>query len=224
MTLGQRLADGPLISMRLQAALAQTGSTPVFLAGTDANDPANFPPGPVQIERTGWRSTLGISGIALASGGIAAGATALIRSATSGGGARLHLPMMLAFGAAALVGGATAGASRLIGPRTEQALASGIPTREQAGDVARRISGRTKVVETADGSFAVLRDDRPVYSNDGGGSSGRSGGGSRTGGSGGSSRPPSYPSGGSSGRTSGGDDSGSSRNSTSNGNPSRDDF
>ena len=43
MTLGQRLADGPLISMRLQAALAQTGSTPVFLAGTDANDPEGKP-------------------------------------------------------------------------------------------------------------------------------------------------------------------------------------
>lgn len=222
MTIPGRLPDGPLISLRLQAALAQTGATTT--AAVEPNDPANFPARDVLIERSGWKGTLGIGGLVLGGAGVVGAGAALVRSLAGGAATRINLPTMLAFGAAALVGGAVAGGSRLVPPRTEPALAAGIPTRELAASVDQKIPGRTKIVETIDGTFAILRDTTPTYSGGSGGSSG----GSRSGGSrpsgGGGYNPPSYPSTGGSGSTSRGDDSGSSRNSTSNGNPSSDDF
>jgi hypothetical protein len=190
----------------------------------DRSDPANFPAAQVQVPRTGLRQGIGIPGLVVGGAGIAGVGVSLVRQLTSGGALRLHMPTMLALGAATLLGGAAFGASRLIGPSSRQALAANIPTRDLAEQVERRISGRTKVVECTDGSFAVLRDTTPV-------STGGSGGSRRPSSSGGSSRPsnsgsnaPSYPSTGGGGSTSRGDDSGSSRNSSSNGNPSSDDF
>ncbi len=213
MAIPGRLPDGPLISLRLREALATI----------EPNDPKNFPPREVQVERSGWKSTLGIGGLVVGGAGVLGAGVSLLRALGSGGSARVHMPMMLAFGAATLVGTGGAGLSRIIPPRTEHALAAGIPTRAQAELVDREISGRTKIVETTDGTFAILRDTSPVSSGGGSGSSGgsRSGGGSRP--SGGGYNPPSYPSGGG-GSTSRGDDSGGSRNSTSNGNPGYDDF
>ncbi|MCW2921562.1 MAG: hypothetical protein JWL76_1436 [Thermoleophilia bacterium] len=215
MTIPGRLPDGPLISLRLQAALA----------AVEPSDPANFPPSTVQIERSGLRNTFGIGGLVVGGAGIIGAGAALVGALRGGASARLNLPTMLAFGAATIVGGTLAGGSRLIGPKSEYALAAGIPTLDLAHQVDARISGKTKIVEAADGTFAILRDNSPTYSGGGGsGSSGGSrpsGGGSRPSSGGGSS--PSYPSSGG-GSTSRGDDSGSSRNSTSNGNPSSDDF
>ncbi len=223
MTIPGRLPDGPLISLRLRTALdAAGGAAPASL---EPSDPANFPPRDVQIERNGWKNTLGIGGIVLGAGGIIGAGAALVRSLGGGAAVRPNLPTMLAFGAAALVGGAMAGGNRLIPPRTEHALAAGIPSLDLAKQVDTQISGRTDIVECADGTFAILRDNSPTYSGGGGSgsSSGSRSGGSRPSGGSGSSGP-SYPSSGGSGSTSRGDDSGSSRNSTSNGNPSSDDF
>lgn len=227
MTIPGRLPDGPLISLRLRAAMDAAGTGGVTTpAAVEPSDPANFPPRDVQVERSGWKGTLGIGGLVLGGAGIVGAGAALVRSLAGGAAARPNLPTMLAFGAAALVGGAVAGGSRLIPPKTEHALAAGIPTLDLARQVDAKISGKTDIIECADGTFAIVRDTSPTYS-DGGGSGSSSGsrsnGGSRPSNSGGGSSP-SYPSSGGGGSTSRGDDSGSSRNSTSNGNPSSDDF
>jgi hypothetical protein len=204
----------------LQRVLAAVGAQ----AAPDPADPANFPARSVQVPRTGLVNTLGYGGLALGGIGVVGAGVSLIRSMSSGGMSRPFLPVMLGLGGVALLGGALFGGSKLIGPKTESALAAGIPTHELAERVDAKISGYTKIVECADGTFAILRDSPPSYS----GGGGSSGGGSRSGGSrpsgGGGGYTPSYPSSGGGGHTSGGDDSGSSRNSTNNGNPSSDDF
>lgn len=194
-------------------------------ASPDPADPANFPPRDVQVPRTGLVNTLGYGGLALGGIGVVGAGASLIRALTSSGSMRLSMPVMLGLGGAALLGGAAFGGSRLIGPKTERALAAGIPSEALARQVDARVPGDTKIVRTADGTYAILRDDRP-RSSGGGGSSGGTRGGTRrpSGGSGGGGYTPSYPSGGGGGSTSRGDDSGSSRNSSSNGNPSSGDF
>jgi hypothetical protein len=201
----------------LQAVLAAVGAQ----AAPDPADPANFPARDVQIERTGLVNTLGYGGLAVGGLAVAGAGAALIRSMASGGLTRVSMPVMLGLGAAALLGGAAFGGSKLIGPKTEHALAAGIPNLELAHRVDAKVSGYTKIVECADGTFAILRDSPPSYS--GGGGGGSSSGGSSRPSSGGGGYTPSYPSSGG-GSTSRGDDSGSSRNSTDNGNPSSDDF
>jgi hypothetical protein len=204
----------------LQTVLAAVGAQ----AAPDPADPANFPAREVQVPRTGLVNTLGYGGLALGGIGVVGLGASLVRSLTSGGAMLLSMPVTIGLGAAALLGGAAFGGSRLIGPKSEHALAAGIPNEDMARRVDARVPGDTKIVECDDGTFAILRDNRPHYS--GGGGGGSSSGGSRrpSGGGGGGYNPPSYPSTGGGGSTSRGDDSGSSRNSSSNGNPSSDDF
>jgi len=157
--------------------------------------------------------------------GVLAGVSALIRTGLSHGAVRPNLPTMLAAAGAALLGGSLFAIGTSIGPRTEHALAAGIPTRAQAAALEGRIPGYTDVVECADGTFAVVRGEAPRHSSGGGSNSGSSSNhsnGSHSNGSS-SSGSSSYPSS-SSGSTSSGDDSGSSRDSSSNGNPSDSDF
>jgi hypothetical protein len=203
-----------------QTVLAAAGAQ----AAPDPADPANFPARDVQVPRTTARNVLGYGGLAVGSFGAVGLGASLVRSLTSGGAMRLSMPVAIGLGAAALLGGAAFGGSRLIGPSTEHALAAGIPNEALAHQVNARVPGDTKIVECADGTFAILRDNRPHYSGGGGSSGGSSGGSRRSGGSSGGGYTPSYPSSGGGGSTSRGDDSGSSRNSTSNGNPSSDDF
>ena len=205
---------------------ARTAAPATVAATARQNDPSDFPPGPVKVPRTGWRAGVGITGLSIAGIGLAGAGVTLLRA--SGPGARVQLPAMLAFLGATLLGGATAGGSRLIGPSTERALAAGIPTRERAELVDRSIPGDTKIVQATDGSFAILRDVKPTRTYNGGSSrrdddDDRRSSPTRSSGSSSSSSSSGYPSS-SSGRTSSGDDSGSSRNSTSNGNPSYGDF
>jgi hypothetical protein len=201
---------------------------PIPLPQVDPGDPRLYGAGDVQVERTGWKSTLGFGGLALAGTGVLAGAASLVSAALSHGSSRISLPVMAVFGGAGLLGGAAFGLSRVLPPKTEHALKVGIPSEELAHVVLSRIPEDGRVVQAADGSFAILK--HVVHYSSGGSSGGHS---SSSGHSSSTtthhSNPapaPDYPSS-SGGHTSPGD-SGSSHssggNSTSNGNPSESDF
>jgi hypothetical protein len=223
--------------------VAASGSLPVIPVTPDPTNPSLYPAGNVQVERSGLRTTMLIGGATVGGLGAVAGISALARQALSHGMTRASLPWLAAFGGAALLGGATAALSFAIPPKTEHALHANIPSRDLAELVESRIPQNAKVVETVDGSFALINEPVRVHHSSGGSGSSRhhSSGSSHS--SGGSSRPsyPSvpgghtssgdtggssshYPSGGTSHGDSGSSHSSSGGNSTSNGNPSSDDF
>jgi hypothetical protein len=206
---------------------------------TDPTDPKNFPPGAVKLPRTGIRTTMQVLGGLVGGVGIAGAAAALITGLGKGPLVRPNMGALLGLGAAAILGGAVFGGSFAVGPRTEHALAAGIPTEDLAHSVEMRVPGDTEVVKTDDGTYAVLR--RVVLHTGGGGGarssndddddrpsrprpSTPSGGGYQPAPSSPSPSYPSSPGGDTSPGDSGGGSHSSSGNSTSNGNPSEDDF
>lgn len=114
--------------------------------------PSDYLPAEVQVDPLAAK-VFGIEGIAMGVlGGAIAGYSLLSGEPTN----------QVVIGAgAALLGATIFGASRFIGPETREALAAGIPSRSEAELVAGQIPGSTKVVHATDGTWAVLRGDPP---------------------------------------------------------------
>ena len=117
-----------------------------------------FPPGMVQVERSGTKTFLNVTGGLLGVGGAAMLAGSLLTKAPAGAIASRMATLPLILGGS-LVG---AGAMSLLGSsvlpaKDRLAVATNIPTQAKAGEIAGGYPGRSmEVVQTTKGDWAVI--------------------------------------------------------------------
>jgi hypothetical protein len=228
----------------MAAAASNAPATPT--AATPATD---FPAGTVHVARQGTKLAMNITGGIAALGGATLLGVSLLHGNIGGATSRLLAAPLVIGGGLIAAGAGAMFATRLVSPKAQAALATKIPTADQARTIAATFTGHnTEVVrDELDGTFAVL--DRGTPRSSGGGYSGGYGGGYNSGrnngyGNGGYYYPtypdnggyypsypsdggyypdPSYPTGGY-GSTSPGDDYGSSYPSSGGSTSSGDDY
>ncbi len=125
----------------------------------------DFPPGLVEVERSGLKLGLQIPGGALALGGAALlGISLLSRRAPGAAESRLLAAPLVLGGSLVGLGAASAIGAELLPPKKTVAVATNIPTRVRAQEIANTMPDReTKVVQDVRGKFAVV-DEGPIRS------------------------------------------------------------
>ncbi|MCW2928513.1 MAG: hypothetical protein JWM86_2481 [Thermoleophilia bacterium] len=147
---------GPRLALPAAAAAPTDDATPSADAQAIATE---FPAGPVSLERSGLKLGTRITGGVAALGGAAVlGLSIFGRGGGAAAGSRLLAgPLVLGGGLLAVGAGAAFGAS-LIPDATKFAVATNIPTRGRAQEIARSYPDRITAVvqDTKTGKFAVL--------------------------------------------------------------------
>jgi hypothetical protein len=118
----------------------------------------DYPAGIVQIERSGLKTWLRITGgLAALGGATVLGLSLLSRRAPSAGASRLLVAPLLIGGGLVAGGAGSAFGAELLPPKSQVAVATKIPTQAKAGEIAGKLVGHeTKIVKATDGTWAVL--------------------------------------------------------------------
>lgn len=149
---------------------ADDAATPTADQETVATE---FPAGSVQLERTGPKTGLRISGGLLATGGAALlGISLLSRGGAGAIESRLRLSSLLLGGGLVGTGAASVLGAELLPTKTKFAIATKLPTEARAREIAATFTDRrTSIVRDVTGSFAVI-DEGPRAASNGSGYSG----------------------------------------------------
>jgi hypothetical protein len=160
----------------MAAAASNAPATPT--AATPATD---FPAGTVHVARQGTKLAMNITGGIAALGGATLLGVSLLHGNIGGATSRLLAAPLVIGGGLIAAGAGAMFATRLVSPKAQAALATKIPTADQARTIAATFTGHnTEVVrDELDGTFAVL--DRGTPRSSGGGYSGGYGGGYNSG-------------------------------------------
>lgn len=149
------------IPVRIERAQAETeAATAPEPTAEDIAFAEQYPAGPVQLEKKGFKNGLRIGGAAAGlTGSILLGASLLGRG---GAMTRPGIPGLALGGALVGAGALAAIGAGLVKPETRIAVASGLETRVQAQEYANKMTGRrSSVAEDVNGKWAVF-DEGPL--------------------------------------------------------------
>jgi hypothetical protein len=152
-------------------ALTSIALPPAALAASETKGPTaeekafarKYPAGPVELERTGLKRGLQITGGLAGLGGATLLGISLLSGRAPGSGASRLLMAPLAIGGGLVAAGAGAAfGAELLPPTTKIAVASGLPSRSMAGEFAGKMVGRKYSIEQdVKGKWAVF-DEGPL--------------------------------------------------------------